>query len=65
MEPPAVCAQCDLPEGRCTCERYCTICKGQFNIRLGSDGLYYCPDCREACEIPLADSHGRGRGREA
>lgn len=50
-----VCAQCDKTEEYCTCERYCTICKGQHNIRLGADGLYYCPDCREACDVALAN----------
>lgn len=54
MEGPTVCVQCDMPEDRCTCEKYCTICKGQHNVRLCSDGLYYCPDCREACDIGLA-----------
>jgi hypothetical protein len=51
-----VCAQCDQPEESCTCERYCVICKGQDNIRLCSDGLYYCPDCREACDVALANN---------
>jgi hypothetical protein len=50
-----VCAQCDQPEESCTCEKYCVICKGQHNIRLGADGLYYCPDCREACDVALAN----------
>src|SRR2546430_3416705 len=59
MEGPTVCVQCDLPEDRCTCEKYCTICKGQHNIRLCADGLYYCPDCREACDVALASSRGR------
>src|SRR6266480_1728993 len=59
MQGPTVCAQCDLPEDRCACEKYCTICKGQVNVRLCSDGLYYCPDCREACEVSLATSRGR------
>jgi hypothetical protein len=58
MQGPTACAQCDLPEERCTCERYCTICKGQLNVRLCSDGLYYCPDCREACDVSLATSRG-------
>ena len=58
MAGPTVCMQCDLPEDRCTCERYCTICKGQQNVRLCSDGLYYCPDCREACDVSLATSRG-------
>jgi len=58
MQAPTNCSQCDLPEERCTCERYCTICKGQHNVRLCSDGLYYCPDCREACDVSLASSRG-------
>jgi len=56
MQGPTVCSQCDLPEDRCTCERYCTICKGQEGVRLCADGLYYCPDCREACDVSLASS---------
>src|SRR5260370_26770115 len=58
MQGPTHCAQCDLPEERCACERYCTICKGQHNVRLCSDGLYYCPDCREACDVSLATTRG-------
>jgi hypothetical protein len=50
-----VCTQCDQPEDYCRCEKYCTICKGQHNVRLGADGLYYCPDCREACDVALAN----------
>jgi hypothetical protein len=53
--PQIVCTQCDKPEEFCTCEKYCTICKGQHNIRLCADGLYYCPDCREACDVALAN----------
>jgi hypothetical protein len=56
MEGPTVCVQCDMPEERCSCEKYCTICKGQHNVRLCADGLYYCPDCREACDVSLASS---------
>lgn len=48
------CSQCNKPESTCTCEKYCTICKGQHNVHLAIDGLYYCPDCREACDVPLA-----------
>src|ERR1700687_1174775 len=58
MQAPTVCMQCDLPEERCTRERYCTICKGQHNVRLCMDGLYYCPDCREACDVSLVSSRG-------
>jgi hypothetical protein len=25
-------------------------------VHLCVDGLYYCPDCREACDIALAES---------
>ena len=59
MRAPVVCVMCDQPEERCTCEKYCTICKGQNNIRLGADGLYYCPDCREACDVPPANTRER------
>jgi len=58
MQGQTLCSQCDLPEDRCSCERYCTICKGQMNVRLCSDGLYYCPDCREACDVSLASRRG-------
>lgn len=57
MQGPVLCVQCDKPEHQCNCEKYCTICKGQQNVRLCADGLYYCPDCREACDISLASSH--------
>jgi hypothetical protein len=50
-----VCSQCDKSEESCTCEKYCTICKGQSNVRMGIDGLYYCPECREACDVALAN----------
>jgi len=53
-----VCSQCDKPEESCVCEKYCTICKGQSNIRLGADGLYYYPDCREACDVRVVDARG-------
>jgi hypothetical protein len=59
MPGPVHCAMCDMPEERCACEKYCIICKGQHNVRMGADGLYYCPDCREACDVPLANARGR------
>jgi hypothetical protein len=46
-----VCSICDRSETDCKCERYCCICGGQDGIRLCMDRLYYCPDCREACEV--------------
>jgi len=51
---PVLCVQCDKPEYQCTCDKYCTICKNMQNVRLCMDGLYYCPDCREACDVTLA-----------
>jgi len=45
-----ICAQCEMSEQRCECEKYCSLCQGQIDARLCSDGLYYCPDCREACD---------------
>ncbi len=55
MPDQVVCMICDKPEYHCTCERYCCICKGQYGIRLCMDGQYYCPDCREACEVRVVD----------
>ncbi len=49
------CSQCDKAEEYCKCDRYCVICKGLLSVRLGVDGLYYCPDCREACDVALAN----------
>jgi len=50
-----LCSQCDQTESKCTCEKYCCFCQSQQDVRLCVDGLYYCPDCREACDIHLAD----------
>jgi hypothetical protein len=58
MPGPVVCSMCDKTEEYCTCEKYCTICKGQYKVRLCADGLYYCPDCREACDVALANNRG-------
>src|SRR5262249_12839835 len=54
MRSLILCAQCDLPEEKCLCDRYCCYCQGQQGIRLCMDGKYYCLDCREACEIHVA-----------
>ena len=55
---PVVCSNCERIEAECKCDRYCCICVGQRDIRLCTDGLYYCPDCREACDIRVVDSRG-------
>src|SRR5438094_8612320 len=56
MLAQTLCAQCDLPEDRCSCERYCTICKGQLNVRLCSDGHYYFRVCGAGCDAALHSS---------
>lgn len=58
MRGPVVCMLCDKPERDCKCEKYCAICKGIYNIRLCEDGIYYCPECREACDVRLASGNG-------
>ena len=58
MQGPVLCNVCGKAESDCNCEKYCTICQGQTGIRLCVDGLYYCPDCREACDVSLADDRG-------
>jgi hypothetical protein len=55
MKTVVLCVQCDKPERECTCDRYCCYCQGLEGIRFCADGKYYCPDCREACEIRVAD----------
>ncbi len=59
MGAPVVCALCDKPESNCQCVRYCWVCKGQEAIRLCADGQYYCPDCREACDVRVVDTRGQ------
>lgn len=49
------CMQCDMTEDKCDCEKYCCSCQGQIDIRLCSDGLYYCPPCREASGYRVSD----------
>ena len=59
MLTTVLCAQCDLPESQCECTRYCTYCQGLENIRLCLDGCYYCPDCREVCEVSVTRTDER------
>jgi hypothetical protein len=49
------CQLCDRTEKRCECYKYCCMCYGEYKVRMGEDGLYYCEACREACEIRLPD----------
>jgi len=59
MAGPVDCSVCDKSEERCECEKYCSICKGQHGIRLCIDGQYYCPECREACDVRVVDTRDR------
>ncbi|MGH9776017.1 MAG: hypothetical protein ACRD50_13845 [Candidatus Acidiferrales bacterium] len=59
MASRVVCQQCEKPESECECDKYCCFCQGQYDIHLCMDGLYYCPECREACEISLVDEIDR------
>ncbi len=45
------CIVCELEESKCTCDKYCYMCQGGHDVRLCEDGLYYCLECREACEM--------------
>ena len=45
------CILCDLEESRCQCDRYCSMCQGGHDVRLCQDGMYYCLECREACDL--------------
>ncbi len=51
MADPFKCFQCEKEEARCKCDRFCTLCQGEYNVRLCQDGMYYCIDCREACDF--------------
>ena len=51
MADPFKCMVCELEENRCQCDRYCGMCQGGHDVRLCQDGLYYCLECREACDL--------------
>jgi hypothetical protein len=46
---------CDKEEKDCLCEKYCTICKSDEDVRLCVDGCYYCGVCREVCDYTTDD----------
>jgi hypothetical protein len=50
MAGPYYCLLCGCKEEDCKCERFCSICQNDYNVRLCIDGNYYCKECREACE---------------
>jgi hypothetical protein len=49
------CSQCEMPENQCQCEKYCCLCQAVTAIRVCSDGLMYCEDCRKACDYKTSD----------
>ena len=51
MAEQSRCNICDLEESRCQCDKYCFMCQGDNNVRLCHDGMYYCQECREACNL--------------
>lgn len=50
MADPFHCIACGEKEQDCRCDRFCSICQNDYNVRLCIDGNYYCKDCREACD---------------
>lgn len=58
MFVPYRCIVCEKEELRCECHKYCYMCEGSNDLRLCSDGMYYCLECRQACDMeaqPLPD----------
>lgn len=45
------CAVCEQEEEQCQCIKYCCLCQGYNDVRLCSDGMFYCLECREACDL--------------
>ena len=45
------CSVCDQVEEKCDCDKYCCLCQGEHQVRLCMDGLWYCLECREACDL--------------
>ncbi len=53
------CLQCEKREQECGCDRYCCLCQGSTDVRLCEDSLYYCEDCREACDLHAQSTPAR------
>ena len=49
------CAQCEMPEAQCNCEKYCCLCQTVLDVRVCQDGLMYCDACRNACDYKTSD----------
>jgi hypothetical protein len=50
-----LCAQCEMPEGSCQCDKFCCLCQTTDNVRVCEDGLMYCEACRSACDYKTSD----------
>ncbi len=46
-----LCSVCEQVEERCDCDKYCCLCQGEHQVRLCMDGLWYCLECRESCDL--------------
>jgi hypothetical protein len=55
--PRILCAQCELSEARCDCQKFCVLCQSELGVRLCTDGLLYCEACRIACDYKTVDQH--------
>jgi hypothetical protein len=49
------CAQCEMPESQCECDKFCCLCQTVLEVRLCQDGLLYCEPCRAACDYKTSD----------
>ena len=49
------CAQCEMPEAQCECDKFCCLCQSQLDIRICQDGLMYCEPCRAASDYKTSD----------
>jgi hypothetical protein len=49
------CAQCEMPENQCECDKYCCLCQTVIEVRVCQDGLMYCEPCRSACDYKTSD----------
>jgi len=59
MASQITCGICELPEEKCLCEKYCSLCLGYHQVRLCNDQRYYCLECREACDMLAVGAVGR------
>jgi hypothetical protein len=49
------CAQCEMSEDSCECDKFCCLCQTTLDVRICQDGLMYCEPCRSACDYKTSD----------